>query len=75
MYKVATLDKIHTHCLEGFKNYTKHYFISNYAHTCVIQNCYIATNIKITKHESMQSTHCTVMVLTAYQPGPTQIDN
>ncbi len=35
------LDKIHTLCLECLKNYAKHYFISNYTHTCVIQNGYI----------------------------------
>ncbi len=61
--------------MEGFKNYAKHYFISNYTYTCVIQTVIFATNIKITKYESIQIAHCIVMVLTTYQTGPTQIDN
>lgn len=35
------LDKIYTHCFNGFKNYVKQYYISTYQTTCNIRNCYV----------------------------------
>ena len=34
-------DKIHTHSLHGFTNYTKAHFLNNYNSTCNIHNCYV----------------------------------
>ena len=34
-------DKVKTHSPQGFSNYIKQYYISNYREHCVIENCYI----------------------------------
>ena len=35
-------DKISSHCLNGFSNYTKKYYLNQYDPICRIHNCYIS---------------------------------
>ncbi len=37
------LDKIHTHSLQGFSLYIKHYLLQSYQDVCIIENCYICS--------------------------------
>ena len=39
-YDPLILDKVHTHSLEGFSTYTKHFIISRYIQICTIENCF-----------------------------------
>ena len=36
-------DKVHTHSLNGFSLYVKHYFIETYDIHCQIPNCYVCS--------------------------------
>ena len=35
------LEKISTHSLQGFSQYTKKYFLNQYSESCILPNCYI----------------------------------
>ena len=38
------IDKIYTHSLNGFSNYTKQYMLAGYANNCQTRNCYVCAH-------------------------------
>ena len=38
---LSILEKVLTHSLKGFGQYTKHYLIEKYSDICLIYNCYV----------------------------------
>ena len=38
------VDKIYTHCLNGFSNYTKQYMLAGYENSCQTRNCYVCAH-------------------------------
>ena len=38
---LSILEKVLTHSLKGFEQYTKHYLIGKYSDICLIHNCYV----------------------------------
>ena len=38
---LSILEKVLTHSLIGFGQYTKHYLIEKYSDICLIHNCYV----------------------------------
>ena len=37
--------KVHTHSLQGYSQYVKNIYISNYSNSCNIQQCYVCNDI------------------------------
>ena len=38
------IDKIYTHSLNGFSNYTKQYMLASYENSCQTRNCYVCAH-------------------------------
>ena len=38
------IDKIYTHSLNGFSNYTKQYMLAGYENSCQTRNCYVCAH-------------------------------
>ena len=38
---LSILEKVPTHSLKGFGQYTKHYLIEKYSDICLIHNCHV----------------------------------
>ena len=45
---LSILEKVLTHSLKGFGQYTKHYLIEKYSDICLIHNCYVCNLTTIT---------------------------